>query len=59
MTYSDFARTLTNVELADSLEYSAPHSPSERARAVMLEAAKRLRDTVKSRDIRQRQEELR
>ena len=43
MSFSEFARTLTNVEIAKSLEYDAPRAPSDHARAVMIEAAKRLR----------------
>jgi hypothetical protein len=37
------AAGMTNIEVAQSLEYNAPHAPSATARAVMETAAWRLR----------------
>lgn len=41
--FQDYARTLTNKELADSLDYNAPYARSDIMRAAMKEAAMRLR----------------
>jgi len=41
--FQAYARTLTNKELADSLDYNAPYAKSDIMRAAMEEAAKRLR----------------
>ena len=39
-----YARTLTNRELADSLDYNSSYAKSDMMKAVMIEAARRLRD---------------
>lgn len=41
--FQAYARTLTNKELADSLDYNAPYAKSDMMCAAMQEAAKRLR----------------
>ncbi len=41
--FQAYARTLTNKELADSLDYNAPYAKSDMMHAAMIEAAKRLR----------------
>ena len=43
MSFADYAKLMTNGELAASLEFNAPHAKSDTARAVMQEAARRLR----------------
>ena len=43
MSFAEFARSLTNAELAASLEFNAYYDRSETAKAVMHEAAGRLR----------------
>ena len=39
-----YARTLTNRELADSLDYNSSYAKSDMMKSVMIEAARRLRD---------------
>jgi hypothetical protein len=39
-----YARTLTNREIAESLDYNAAHADSDMVRSIMQEAARRLRD---------------
>ncbi|HTI81931.1 MAG TPA: hypothetical protein VL614_15885 [Acetobacteraceae bacterium] len=46
--FQAYARTLTNKELADSLDYNAPYAKSDIMRSVMEEAAKRLRGDQES-----------
>lgn len=41
--FQSYARTLSNKELANSLDYNAPYAKSDIMRTVMEEAAKRLR----------------
>ena len=43
MSFAQFARSLSNAELAASLEFNAYYNRSETAKAVMHEAARRLR----------------
>jgi hypothetical protein len=43
MSFTEFARSLTNAELAASLEFNAYYNRSGTAKAVMHEAARRLR----------------
>jgi hypothetical protein len=40
-----YAQTLTNRELADSLDYNSVYAKSDMAKAVMIEAARRLRNS--------------
>jgi hypothetical protein len=44
MTFAAYAEGMTNEELAASLEYNAAAAKGDTARAVMQEAAKRLRN---------------
>jgi hypothetical protein len=39
-----YARTLTNREIAESLNYNAAHANTDTVRVIMQEAARRLRD---------------
>ncbi len=39
-----YARTLTNRELANSLDYNSSYAKSDMMKSVMIEAARRLRD---------------
>jgi hypothetical protein len=43
VSFKEFARSLTDEELAASLEFNAYYNRSETAKAVMHEAARRLR----------------
>ena len=43
MSFEQFARSLSNAELAASLEFNAYYNRSETSKAVMHEAARRLR----------------
>ena len=42
--YHGYAKSLSNREIADSLDYNAPYAKTDMARAIMEEAARRLRD---------------
>jgi hypothetical protein len=42
--FAAYARTLTNMELADSLDYNSAYARSDMAKAAMIEASRRLRD---------------
>jgi hypothetical protein len=42
--YHGYARSLNNREIADSLDCNAPYAKTDMARAIMEEAARRLRD---------------
>jgi hypothetical protein len=42
--YHAYAKSLSNREIADSLDYNAPYAKNDMARAIMQEAAGRLRD---------------
>jgi hypothetical protein len=44
VTFAKHASNLTNAEIAASLEYNAVHARTSTARAIMQEAARRLRD---------------
>ena len=42
--YRAYAKSLNDREIADSLDYNAPYARTDMARAIMEEAASRLRD---------------
>jgi hypothetical protein len=42
--FASYARTLTNKEIAEPLDYNAADAKSDMARAIMQEAARRLKD---------------
>jgi hypothetical protein len=44
VTFAKHASNMTNAEIAASLEYNAVHAKTSTARAIMLEAARRLRN---------------
>ena len=42
--FDEFTRAMTNTQIAEDIIYIAPHLDSELAKAIMIEAARRLRD---------------